>query len=287
MKCILALDQGTTSSRAIVFDEAATILGTAQQEFRQIFPQPGWVEHDATEIWATQSGVMHEALAKAGVSAENAGDLFTSDALTTVIGARFSWTLLDYGRTAANVRVHEAEYREAVLGYQDAVLRAGGEVEDAVVTFLKATETIAPQTAAVAAASRTVEISKDQYNQGAVDFSTVFLFTGVLVRRIYAQTDQVAVRHPEIEFVKAGYLGDHPLVLETFVERVRGIAAGDVNMNCLLCKYREQILGHEAAVGAPQEGHHQHVEGIGTNADHRHHDHHHPNRHGHPQQRTQ
>ncbi len=56
MRCILALDQGTTSSRAIVFDASGAILGSAQQEFRQIFPQPGWVEHDATEIWATQCG---------------------------------------------------------------------------------------------------------------------------------------------------------------------------------------------------------------------------------------
>ena len=71
MRCMLALDQGTTSSRAIVFDQAGTIRGSAQQEFRQIFPQPGWVEHDATEIWATQSGVMHEALAKAHVSASD------------------------------------------------------------------------------------------------------------------------------------------------------------------------------------------------------------------------
>jgi sirohydrochlorin cobaltochelatase len=109
-----------------------------------------------------------------------------------------------------------------------------------------------------------------------------FLFTGVLVRRIYAQTDQVALRHPGVDFVKAGYLNDHPLVLETFVERIRGISAGDVNMNCLLCKYREQIVGHEAAVGAPQESHHHHVEGIGTDADHHHHHHHHhPNRHRH------
>jgi sirohydrochlorin cobaltochelatase len=104
-----------------------------------------------------------------------------------------------------------------------------------------------------------------------------FLFTGVLVRRIHAQTDQVALRHPGIEFVRARYLGDHPLVLETFIERIRGILAGDVNMNCLLCKYREQIVGHEAAVGAPQEGHHHHVEGVGTDADHHlhHHDHQH------------
>jgi sirohydrochlorin cobaltochelatase len=100
-----------------------------------------------------------------------------------------------------------------------------------------------------------------------------FLFTGVLVRRIYAQTDEIAARHPAIEFVKAGYLNDHSLVLDTFVERIEGIAAGDVNMNCLLCRYRERIIGHEAAVGAPQRGHHHHVEGIGTDASHHRHDH--------------
>jgi sirohydrochlorin cobaltochelatase len=104
-----------------------------------------------------------------------------------------------------------------------------------------------------------------------------FLFTGVLVERIYTQTDQVAARHPDIAFLKAGYLDDHPLVLDAFVERIEGIRTADVNMNCLLCKYREQIVGYEAAVGAPQEGHHHHVEGIGTH-DHHHHRHHH---HGH------
>ncbi len=61
-----------------------------------------------------------------------------------------------------------------------------------------------------------------------------FLFTGVLVRRIYEAVEMVAARHPEVEFVKAHYLDDHPLVIETFVERIRGIAAGDVNMNCCL-----------------------------------------------------
>jgi sirohydrochlorin cobaltochelatase len=102
-----------------------------------------------------------------------------------------------------------------------------------------------------------------------------FLFTGVLVRRIYAQTDAVAARYPQIEFVKAGYLNDHPLVLDAFVERIQGIGAGDVNMNCLLCKYRERIVGHEAAVGTPQQAHHHHVEGIGTDTHHHHHHHHH------------
>ena len=69
MSFVLALDQGTTSSRAIVFDHAGAVRAVAQREFRQIFPQPGWVEHDPTEIWATQSGVMREALAKAGIAA--------------------------------------------------------------------------------------------------------------------------------------------------------------------------------------------------------------------------
>ena len=111
-----------------------------------------------------------------------------------------------------------------------------------------------------------------------------FLFTGVLVQRVYAQTEAVAARHPEIEFLKAGYLNDHPLVLDTFVERIQGIATGDVNMNCLLCKYRARIIGHEGAVGAPQQGHHHHVEGIGTDT-HRHHDHDHDH-HDHARERA-
>jgi sirohydrochlorin cobaltochelatase len=108
-----------------------------------------------------------------------------------------------------------------------------------------------------------------------------FLFTGVLVRRIYEQTDEVAARHPAIDFVKAGYLNDHPLVIEAFVDRIEGVLDGDVNMNCLLCKYREQVLGFEEAAGAPQAGHHHHVEGIGTDADHHHHHHHHGDHHHH------
>ena len=91
-----------------------------------------------------------------------------------------------------------------------------------------------------------------------------FLFTGVLVKRIYAHTDRVASRHPEIEFVKAPYLNDHPAVLDAFAERVEEILHGANLMNCKLCKYRERILGFEAEKGLPQESHHHHVEGIGT-----------------------
>jgi glycerol kinase len=68
MPFVLALDQGTTSSRALVFDEAGAVRGMAQLELRQIYPEPGWVEHDPAEIWATQSAAMHEALAAAGIT---------------------------------------------------------------------------------------------------------------------------------------------------------------------------------------------------------------------------
>jgi glycerol kinase len=66
-KCILALDQGTTSSRAILFDQEGLIIATAQKEFTQIFPSPGWVEHDPMEIWSTQIGVASEVISKQGI----------------------------------------------------------------------------------------------------------------------------------------------------------------------------------------------------------------------------
>lgn len=123
-----------------------------------------------------------------------------------------------------------------------------------------------------------------------------FLFTGVLVKRIYRITDQMAERHPEVEFLKAQYLKDHPLVLDAFADRVQEIMAGENKMNCALCKYRAQVLGFEAEVGLAQQSHHHHVEGIGTDGDHQnghrhevnghhhHHngqDHHHPHDHDH------
>ena len=98
-----------------------------------------------------------------------------------------------------------------------------------------------------------------------------FLFTGVLVKRIYAHADAAAARHPHVEFVKAGYLNDHPLLIETFVERMEEILKGENLMNCQLCKYREQVIGFEDAVGEPQMSHHHHVEGVGVGHGHHHH----------------
>jgi sirohydrochlorin cobaltochelatase len=90
-----------------------------------------------------------------------------------------------------------------------------------------------------------------------------FLFTGVLVKRIYSAVDETAARHPDVRFLKADYLNDHPLVIDTFVERVGEILEGTAVMNCQMCKYREQVLGFEAEVGAAQASHHHHVEGVG------------------------
>lgn len=117
-----------------------------------------------------------------------------------------------------------------------------------------------------------------------------FLFTGVLINRIYEHTDRVARRHPEIEFIKAPYLNDHPLLIETFKERAEQILTGDTAMNCGGCKYRTQVLGFEDQVGLAQESHHHHVEGIGTGDAHSHdhhgnghgHDHHHHHHHPYP-----
>jgi glycerol kinase len=85
MKHILALDQGTTSSRAIVFAEDGSVRAQAQQEFRQIFPQPGWVEHDPGDIWASQLRVARRALAQAGLKAADIAALGIANQRETVI----------------------------------------------------------------------------------------------------------------------------------------------------------------------------------------------------------
>jgi sirohydrochlorin cobaltochelatase len=108
-----------------------------------------------------------------------------------------------------------------------------------------------------------------------------FLFTGILVKRIYAWTREAAAAHPDVEFIEAPYLNDHPLVLESFTDRVQEILDGTAQMNCQLCKYREQVVGYEPSVGAVQAGHHHHVRGIGTDGDDHHHDHDHGHDHNH------
>ena len=105
-----------------------------------------------------------------------------------------------------------------------------------------------------------------------------FLFTGRLIKRIHQWVDEYQEKHNDVQVVKASYLNDHPLVIDTFVDKLNEAEAGTGNMNCQMCQYRVQILGNEHKVGAPQEGHHHHVRGSGTDADHDHsheHSHHH------------
>ncbi len=86
---MIALDQGTTSSRCILFDRSGQICSMAQKEFEQIYPRPGWVEHDAMEIWSSQFSVMTEAMSKIGVSGENiAGIGITNQRETTILWNR-------------------------------------------------------------------------------------------------------------------------------------------------------------------------------------------------------
>ena len=83
---VLALDEGTTSARAILFDRDARIVSMAQHEFTQIYPQPGWVEHDPVELYANQYAAMTECIAKSGVSPEEIAAIgITNQRETTVV----------------------------------------------------------------------------------------------------------------------------------------------------------------------------------------------------------
>lgn len=89
MTYLLALDQGTSSSRSMVFDETGAIVAVAQREFRQLFPQPGWIEHDPMEIWHSQLATCREVLAKTGLKADALGALgITNQRETTVLWDR-------------------------------------------------------------------------------------------------------------------------------------------------------------------------------------------------------
>jgi glycerol kinase len=119
---ILSLDQGTTSSRAIIFDHAGNIKDVAQKEFTQIFPQAGWVEHDPNEIWSTQIGVAAEVITKAGISVDQiAGIGITNQRETTVVWDRdtgepiYNAIVWQDRRTAAYCDQLKAEGKAALI----------------------------------------------------------------------------------------------------------------------------------------------------------------------------
>ena len=85
-KYVIALDQGTTSSRAIIFDKNTNIISTAQREFTQLYPEPGWVEHNPMDIWATQRSVLTEVIARSGISLKDVAAIgITNQRETTIV----------------------------------------------------------------------------------------------------------------------------------------------------------------------------------------------------------
>ena len=132
MQYIMSLDQGTTSSRCILFDRAGNICASVQKEFRQIFPQPGWVEHDAEEIWDTTLEVSRAAMAKLNVGADSIAAIgITNQRETTVIWDK------ETGRPIANAIVWQCRRTSDIVdqlvadGHADTIRRKTGLVPDA------------------------------------------------------------------------------------------------------------------------------------------------------------
>lgn len=92
-KYIIALDQGTTSSRAVLLDHNANVVEIAQREFTQIYPRAGWVEHNPMEIWATQSSTLNEVVAKAGITSDEVAAIgITNQRETTIVWEKATGT---------------------------------------------------------------------------------------------------------------------------------------------------------------------------------------------------
>ncbi|MBP3570126.1 MAG: glycerol kinase GlpK [Lachnospiraceae bacterium] len=139
-KYIMALDQGTTSSRCILFDKTGKICSMAQREFEQIYPKPGWVEHNPMEIWSSQLGVVTEALAKVGADAEEIAALgITNQRETTILWNRhtgepiYNAIVWQCHRTADMVEKLVAE------GYDEIIRKKTGLVPDAYFSATKIT----------------------------------------------------------------------------------------------------------------------------------------------------
>ena len=132
MKYIMSLDQGTTSSRCVLFDHAGNICAMAQKEFRQIFPQPGWVEHDAMELWDTTLEVSRAAIGKLGITAEDIAAIgITNQRETTVVWDK------NTGELIANAIVWQCRRTSEIIdtlvseGHAEAIRKKTGLVPDA------------------------------------------------------------------------------------------------------------------------------------------------------------
>jgi glycerol kinase len=131
-KYVMALDQGTTSSRCILFDHAGRIASIAQMEFTQYYPQPGWVEHDAMEIWSSQYGVAMEAMAKLGVTADNIAAIgITNQRETTIVWDRATGKPICHAIVWQCRRTAQMVDAVKAAGYGDMIREKTGLVPDA------------------------------------------------------------------------------------------------------------------------------------------------------------
>src|SRR5688572_30419693 len=129
MPHVLALDQGTTSSRAILFNHDGTVAGVAQREFPQIFPQPGWVEHDPQDIWASQIAVAAEVLGRAQVRPRDIAAIgITNQRETTVIWERATGRPISNAIVWQDRRTAEICDRLKAEGYEELVRSRTGLV---------------------------------------------------------------------------------------------------------------------------------------------------------------
>ena len=124
---LLALDQGTSSSRSIVFDTQGRIVASAQQELPQIYPRPGWVEHDPREIWRTQLSTAREALAKAGLKASDIRSVgITNQRETTIVWNRATGVPIHHGIVWQDRRAEPTCQQLREAGHSDTILQKTG-----------------------------------------------------------------------------------------------------------------------------------------------------------------
>ncbi|MFQ6794283.1 MAG: glycerol kinase GlpK [Thomasclavelia sp.] len=162
-KYVMALDQGTTSSRCIIFDHQGNIIALARKEFEQIFPKPGWVEHDPMEIWSSQVAVASEAMAKKGIAVEEiAGIGITNQRETTIIWDK------ETGKPIYNAIVWQCRRSAGLIeqlvkdGLQDYVIKTTGLIPDAYFSASK-----------IAWVLENVPGARELANQGRLLFGTV------------------------------------------------------------------------------------------------------------------
>jgi outer membrane protein TolC len=183
-----------------------------------------------------------------GLEAEGFGDLFkTPGSMIGNITPGVRWDILNYGRLINNVRVQDARFQELAYAYQDRVLNAGREVEDAMVLFLRSQQETEHLRGSVAAAARTVEITEEQYRQGAVDFTAVYLFQITLTD----EQDSLAVSQGNIAL---GLIGVYRALGGGWEIRLQNCGAV-CNCNIFGPPAMEQLPGAPAPQKEAQESH--------------------------------